>query len=121
MAPFHRQHHPQNAEEGQKLRQQIHPHRGNELLQRVDVPADARGKLTAEPLAMKRLRQAQQVREEIAPHREADAPRGFTAEELGFRCVGWSVMAWDWDRPPSDVIERRILSKYCFLFREDIN
>ena len=32
-----------------------------------------------------------------------------TAEELGFRCVGWSVMAWDWDRPPSDVIERRIL------------
>ena len=32
-----------------------------------------------------------------------------TAEELGFRCVGWSVMAWDWDRPPSDVIQRRIL------------
>jgi hypothetical protein len=22
-----------------------------------------------------------------------------TAEELGFRCVGWSVIAWDWDRP----------------------
>lgn len=32
-----------------------------------------------------------------------------TAEELGMRCVGWSVMAWDWDRPPSDVIQRRIL------------
>ena len=32
-----------------------------------------------------------------------------TAEELGMRCVGWSVMAWDWDRPPPDVIERRIL------------
>jgi peptidoglycan/xylan/chitin deacetylase (PgdA/CDA1 family) len=33
----------------------------------------------------------------------------WTAKELDFRCVGWSVMAWDWDRPPSDVIERRIL------------
>ena len=32
-----------------------------------------------------------------------------TAEELGFKCVGWSVMAWDWDRPPWQVIERRIL------------
>jgi peptidoglycan/xylan/chitin deacetylase (PgdA/CDA1 family) len=32
-----------------------------------------------------------------------------TAEELGFRCVGWSVMAWDWDRPPSEIIQRRIL------------
>jgi peptidoglycan-N-acetylglucosamine deacetylase len=32
-----------------------------------------------------------------------------TAEELGFRCVGWSVMAWDWDRPPTEVIQRRIL------------
>ena len=32
-----------------------------------------------------------------------------TAEELGFRCVGWSVMAWDWDRPPWEAIERRIL------------
>jgi len=32
-----------------------------------------------------------------------------TAEELGMRCVGWSVMAWDWDCPPSDVIQRRIL------------
>jgi peptidoglycan-N-acetylglucosamine deacetylase len=25
------------------------------------------------------------------------------------RCVGWSVMAWDWARPPTDVIQRRIL------------
>jgi peptidoglycan/xylan/chitin deacetylase (PgdA/CDA1 family) len=32
-----------------------------------------------------------------------------TAEDLGLRCVGWSVMAWDWNRPPSDVIQRRIL------------
>ncbi len=32
-----------------------------------------------------------------------------TAEELGLRCVGWSVMAWDWDRPPQDVIQSRIL------------
>ena len=32
-----------------------------------------------------------------------------TAEELGMRCVGWSVMAWDWDRPPPDVIHTRIL------------
>ena len=32
-----------------------------------------------------------------------------TAGELGMRCVGWSVMAWDWDRPPWDVIQRRIL------------
>jgi len=32
-----------------------------------------------------------------------------TAEELGMRCVGWSVMAWDWDRPQRDVIQRRIL------------
>ena len=31
------------------------------------------------------------------------------AGELGMRCVGWSVMAWDWDRPPADVIQRRIL------------
>ena len=31
------------------------------------------------------------------------------AEELEMRCVGWSVMAWDWDRPPKDVIQRRIL------------
>lgn len=32
-----------------------------------------------------------------------------TAGELGFRCVGWSVMAWDWDRPPPEVIQHRIL------------
>jgi peptidoglycan/xylan/chitin deacetylase (PgdA/CDA1 family) len=32
-----------------------------------------------------------------------------TAEELGMRCVGWSVMAWDWNRPPADTIHRRIL------------
>jgi peptidoglycan-N-acetylglucosamine deacetylase len=32
-----------------------------------------------------------------------------TAEELGMSCVGWSVMAWDWNRPPSEVIQRRIL------------
>ncbi|MGH3145633.1 MAG: polysaccharide deacetylase family protein [Rubrobacter sp.] len=32
-----------------------------------------------------------------------------TAEELGMRCVGWSVMAWDWNRPPRETIERRIL------------
>lgn len=31
------------------------------------------------------------------------------AEELGLRCVGWSVMAWDWNRPPPETIERRIL------------
>ena len=31
------------------------------------------------------------------------------AGELGFRCVGWSVMAWDWNRPPPQVIENRIL------------
>ncbi|MDQ3863620.1 MAG: polysaccharide deacetylase family protein [Actinomycetota bacterium] len=31
------------------------------------------------------------------------------AGELGMRCVGWSVMAWDWGRPPSDVIQLRIL------------
>ena len=31
------------------------------------------------------------------------------AEELGMRCVGWSVMAWDWARPPAGVIQRRIL------------
>jgi peptidoglycan-N-acetylglucosamine deacetylase len=32
-----------------------------------------------------------------------------TAEELGMRCVGWSVMAWDWGRLPADVIQSRIL------------
>jgi peptidoglycan-N-acetylglucosamine deacetylase len=31
------------------------------------------------------------------------------AEELGLRCVGWSVMAWDWNRPPTPTIERRIM------------
>ena len=32
-----------------------------------------------------------------------------TAETLGMRCVGWSVMAWDWNRPPADKIQHRIL------------
>jgi peptidoglycan/xylan/chitin deacetylase (PgdA/CDA1 family) len=32
-----------------------------------------------------------------------------TATELGFHCVGWSVMAWDWNRPAPDVIRHRIL------------
>ena len=32
-----------------------------------------------------------------------------TAGELGLRCVGWSVMAWDWNRPPPGVIQHRIL------------
>ena len=32
-----------------------------------------------------------------------------TAAEFGLRCVGWSVMAWDWNRPPADTIRRRIL------------
>lgn len=27
-----------------------------------------------------------------------------TAEKLGLVCVGWSVMAWDWYRPPPEVI-----------------
>jgi peptidoglycan-N-acetylglucosamine deacetylase len=31
------------------------------------------------------------------------------AEELGMHCIGWSVMAWDWNKPPADTIERRIL------------
>lgn len=31
------------------------------------------------------------------------------AEELGLQCVGWSVMAWDWNRPAHRTIERRIL------------
>jgi peptidoglycan-N-acetylglucosamine deacetylase len=31
------------------------------------------------------------------------------AEELGMSCVGWSVMAWDWNKPPADTIQRRIL------------
>ncbi len=32
-----------------------------------------------------------------------------TANELGLRCVGWSVMAWDWNRPPPETIRHRIL------------
>jgi peptidoglycan-N-acetylglucosamine deacetylase len=32
-----------------------------------------------------------------------------TAEELGMRCVGWSVMAWDWNKPPAQKIQHRIL------------
>jgi peptidoglycan-N-acetylglucosamine deacetylase len=32
-----------------------------------------------------------------------------TAEELGMRCVGWSVMAWDWNKPPAEKIQQRIL------------
>jgi peptidoglycan/xylan/chitin deacetylase (PgdA/CDA1 family) len=31
------------------------------------------------------------------------------AGDLGMECVGWSVMAWDWGRTPSDVIQSRIL------------
>jgi peptidoglycan/xylan/chitin deacetylase (PgdA/CDA1 family) len=31
------------------------------------------------------------------------------AQELGMRCVGWSVMAWDWNKPPAETIRRRIL------------
>lgn len=30
------------------------------------------------------------------------------AEGLGLACVGWSVMAWDWNRPPAETIEHRI-------------
>lgn len=32
-----------------------------------------------------------------------------TASELGMRSVGWSVMAWDWNRPPPETIRHRIL------------
>lgn len=32
-----------------------------------------------------------------------------TAEELGMQCIGWSVMAWDWNRPPAGKIQHRIL------------
>ena len=31
------------------------------------------------------------------------------AQELGMHCIGWSVMAWDWNKPPADTIQRRIL------------
>ncbi|MBA2346196.1 MAG: polysaccharide deacetylase family protein [Rubrobacter sp.] len=30
------------------------------------------------------------------------------AEEVGLRCMGWSVMAWDWNRPPQEKIQHRI-------------
>jgi len=32
-----------------------------------------------------------------------------TAADLGMHCIGWSVMAWDWNKPPSETIQRRIL------------
>jgi peptidoglycan/xylan/chitin deacetylase (PgdA/CDA1 family) len=32
-----------------------------------------------------------------------------TAGELGMRCVGWSVMAWDWNKPPAEKIQHRVL------------
>ena len=35
------------------------------------------------------------------------------AEGLGMRCVGWSVMAWDWNKPPAETIQRRILHGAC--------
>ncbi len=31
------------------------------------------------------------------------------AEEVGLRCMGWSVMAWDWNKPPQQKIQDRIL------------
>lgn len=31
------------------------------------------------------------------------------AQDLGMHCVGWSVMAWDWNKPPQETIQRRIL------------
>jgi len=31
------------------------------------------------------------------------------AEEVGLRCMGWSVMAWDWNKPPQQTIQDRIL------------
>lgn len=31
------------------------------------------------------------------------------AAELGMHCIGWSVMAWDWNKPPQETIQRRIL------------
>lgn len=31
------------------------------------------------------------------------------AAELGMHCIGWSVMAWDWNKPPHETIQRRIL------------
>ncbi len=32
-----------------------------------------------------------------------------TANDLGMSCIGWSVMAWDWNKPPQETITRRIL------------
>ena len=32
-----------------------------------------------------------------------------SANSLGLECVGWSVMAWDWNRPPPQTIHQRIL------------
>jgi peptidoglycan/xylan/chitin deacetylase (PgdA/CDA1 family) len=51
------------------------------------------------------------VREEMLRGQEAiHGPQVISvAGELGMRCVGWSVMAWDWGRPPAGVIQRRIL------------
>ena len=31
------------------------------------------------------------------------------AQEVGLRCMGWSVMAWDWNRPPEQTIQHRIM------------
>lgn len=31
------------------------------------------------------------------------------AGDLGMHCIGWSVMAWDWNKPPQETIQRRIL------------
>jgi peptidoglycan-N-acetylglucosamine deacetylase len=44
-----------------------------------------------------------------APHGRYGPQVISVAGELGMRCVGWSIMGWDWDRPPKDVIQRRIL------------
>jgi len=31
------------------------------------------------------------------------------AGDLGMHCIGWSVMAWDWNKPPRETIQHRIL------------
>jgi len=31
------------------------------------------------------------------------------AGDLGMHCIGWSVMAWDWNKPPQETIQYRIL------------
>ncbi len=31
------------------------------------------------------------------------------AGDLGMHCIGWSVMAWDWNKPPQETIQHRIL------------